>query len=326
MTVQFQPGSDGLGLFYGGSTGQLPSKFGATMGNLFGGAGGFGSLLGGLGSLFGGAASAREQQRLVRDIGKQGEFQNMGFGGFGGFGNITEGSSQFNFDPMLQAQRAMLGGMAPGLLGGGLFNDPALQQALGATDLAGAMNQVNQGAQLGLQTIDPSQYAAIAQGGMDMQNLLLGQAAGPIAGFQDFSGGLGGQLRSAGIQNQLAAGDFTGLQNAELASLRAAAQPQMDRQFNRLQDRLFATGQLGSTGGGEQLRGLFEAQGQQDLNFQNEAFGRAMQRGGFLSNLGLQQTGQAGNVFGQNLGAMQALRGQDINRNLGFAGMVWPRS
>ncbi|NIV40574.1 MAG: hypothetical protein GWN58_67610, partial [Anaerolineae bacterium] len=53
-----------------------------------------------------------------------------------------------------------------------------------------------------------------------------------------------GDLFQQGMANQYSAGDVSSLYNQELNTMRQAAQPEMDRQFNKLQDRLFAQGRL----------------------------------------------------------------------------------
>jgi hypothetical protein len=184
-----------------------------------------------------------------------------------------------------------------------MLNDTKLQAGMQANNIGGAMNQANQASMMSVMPgVDPS-----------IQNFFnlgrdLGQGFDPRSP-QDMSGGQMGQLRSAGIQNQMAAGDFTGLQNSELATMRAAAQPELDRQRQSMEKSLFAKGMLGggSTQTGEAFRGLAEAQGAQDLGFQQEAFNRAAQRSSLLGNLGLGQTQQAAGLQGQNLGQQQNL-------------------
>jgi hypothetical protein len=202
---------------------------------------------------------------------------------------------------MMQAQQAMLGGQGASLLGGGMFNDPRFQQAFQGNDISGALGQANQafGQQMGTGT----------------------QGLGQLAGM--FGGAVPG-LMQQGMMNQQMAGNQGALQSQELAGLRAQAQPEQNRMFNQLQDRLFAQGRLGSTGGAENMRGLFEAQGQQDLGFQSEAFNRAMQQQQFMGQLGGQQMGQAGQ-FGQQAGGLigqgfgQTLQSLQQNQQAGLS-------
>lgn len=252
-------------------------------------------------NLLGGIFGNQGFEQARSDIQNLAQFNPYGaMTGAGQFG-FSNGQGGFAENAQTQAMRGMLTGGAMQGFGGGMLNDPNFAAAWGQNDIAGAMGQANQASQMSaMPGVDPS-----------IQNFFnLGQSLGQ--GFdprspQDMSGGQMDQLRSAGIANQMAAGDMTGLQNQELATMRAAAAPEMNRQFNKLQDRLFAQGRLGSTGGAENMRGLFEAQGQQDLGFQQEAFNRAATRSGLLSNLGLGQTGQAAGLQGQNLGQQQNL-------------------
>lgn len=273
-----------------------------TGGGILGGIGSFlggplvGSVLSGLGGLFQGGANERALNQGRSDImnlpGMQGPISF-------GTGMGSAGANGFSFNPMLQGQQAMLGQMGSGLLQGGLFGNQSLQNALGGLNLGGALG--------GLQSAFGQQIGNSAFGGLGGQygqvgniaNMLQGQA---MAGPQDFTGGLQGGLLSQGFANQMAAGNQSGLQNQELAAMRAAAQPEQNRMLNSLESRLHARGMLGSTGGAEQMRGFFEAQNQQDMGFQQEAFNRAMQQQGFLGSLGSQQISQGGGFLGQNLG------------------------
>lgn len=56
------------------------------------------------------------------------------------------------------------------------------------------------------------------------------------------------------------------------------AQPEENRMFQRLENNLFARGQMGTTGGGEHYRGFYEAQNQADLARQLGAQDWAQQR------------------------------------------------
>lgn len=244
-------------------------------------------------------------------------------------GSAVGSNAQFN--PLFQGNQMALGQVAPGLLGGGLFNDPSLRQALGHNDISGALQQANQafGQQVGPQALGSLQ-GMFGQAN-ELGNMFAQQAMG---GPQDLTGGLQSGLFGQGFANQQAAGNFSGLMNSRLASMRAAAQPEQNRMFNSLQDRLFAQGRLGSTGGSENMRALFDSFAQQDLGFQNAAFGQAMQRGNFLSNLGSQQIAQGSGLLGQNLGQFNqnaahaqnfmglgaGLEGQAFNQNLQSVG------
>ena len=268
-----------------------------------------GPLASGLGGLFGGAQGLKDLKQGTKDIKGLPGMQQQGIGG--NFGQVG-GNGQFLASQGIQNQQSALQGLSPALLSGGLFNDQNFQNAFQNNDIAGALGQANQGFS--------QQSGNTAFGGMGG---LMGQLQGSLG--QDFSGGLQNQLFGQGMQNQMAAGDQSALFNQSLATQRAAAQPQMDRQTNRLQDQLFAKGLLGqnSTATGEAFRGLGEAHAQADLGFQNNAFGQSQQMAQFLGQLGGQQMGQGQqflgqnmNQFNQNIGQQMGLEGQGFNQNL----------
>lgn len=82
------------------------------------------------------------------------------------------------------------------------------------------------------------------------------------------------------------------------------AAPEMGRSFNSLQNTLFSRGQLGSTGGGEQMRGFYEAQNDADLKrqlaSQDWASNQAMNR--FNTALSAVGAGQATQLQNYNIG------------------------
>ncbi len=275
-------------------------------------AGQTGSPAGGnfLGDLFEGAGAffdATQAQGRINDVNDRSNFQDQGFGIGGLSGFLTGGQSTGRFGEAGQQLQNQFQGSAGSLLQG--------QTPFGQGDFQSILSGLNFGGALGQ-----------AQGA-------LGQQAGS-SGFQGFGGIAGpiaGQSLLAGFTNQQAAGNQQGLFDASLASQRAAAQPFQDRQQNRLDDRLFARGQLGGTGGAQAQEALFNAQGQQDLGFQQNAFGQSLAQGQFLGQLGSQQIGQGaaleGQQFGQNLqslgfnsqqgqgqlGLLQSLLGQGSN-------------
>ncbi len=273
---------------------------------------GTGSPAGGnfLGDLFGGAGAlfdATQAQGRINDVGDRANFQDQGFNIGGISGNISGTDSSAQFGGAGQALQSLLQGQGGSLFGGQTpFGQGDFQQVLGGLNFGGALGQ--------------------AQGAFGQQ---LGSSG--FQGFGQAAGQGAGQSLLAGFANQQAAGNQQGLFDASLASQRAAAQPFQDRQQNRLDDRLFARGQLGGTGGAQAQEALFNAQGQQDLGFQQNAFGQSLAQGQFLGQLGGQQIGQAslleGQQFGQNLqslgfnaqqgqgqlGLLQSLLGQGSN-------------
>ena len=234
------------------------------------------------GSVISGVIQSNEHKGLTNDIKDLTQFDPSNFQGLGG--SIDSASGQFSADPQTQALFNSLQQGSMGLTQGGLFGNEQFQQTLGQANLPGAyQNQSN------------------------MLSQLMGNQA---------FGGLGAQYGNVmGLANQygsaLSGNTFAETQASELANLRAAAQPEQNRLMNKLDDRLFAKGMLGAntTRTGEAYRGLGEAFGQQDLNFQTQAFERAMgqrgqQLGAFqgLQGLGLGIEGQG---FGQGLQALQ---------------------
>ena len=302
------------------------SNLGSTGGNILGGLlkGGLGGvlsggalpILGALGGLFGGAANAAEVEQTRDDIRGMAAFTDQSFGGPGGAGFANaDGTSGFTLDAQGQQFRGNLGQQGNQLLQGGLFNDPRLQAALGQNDIAGALGQSNQ--------LNQQQLGTQAFGGLGG---LFGQAQGlagqfgaqAAAGPQDFTGGLQQGLFGQGFSNQQQAGNQQALFDKSLASQRAAFEPQQNRAFNKLQDRQFAQGRLGSTGGSQETEGFFNAANQADLGFQNNAFGQAFQQQQFLGNLGSQQISQGAGLLGQNLGQFN----QAASNAQGFLGLA----
>ena len=246
----------------------------------------FGALLTSLapqvGGLLQGFMETGEAKQRREDLLGLTNYDPRSFSGLGG--SINGQTGQFSADPQTQALFAALQGGGMNLAGGGMFGNEAFQQALGGINLGGEMG---------------------------MQNALLSQQMGPTA-----FGQMGGQLGNVlGLANQygnaLSSNTFGQTQASELANMRAAAQPEQNRIMNKIDDRLFSRGMLGtnSTATGEAYRGMQEAFGQQDMNFQTEAFNRALgqrgqQLGAFqgLQGLGLGIEGQG---FGQLLSSLQ---------------------
>ena len=268
-----------------------------------------GPALSGLTGLFGGAQGMKHLSQGAKDIKNLPGMKRQGIGG--NFGQVS-GSGQFMGSQGFNQAQAGLQGLAPALTAGGLFNDQNFQNAFQSNDIAGALGQANQafGAQQG----------NTAFGQMGQLSQQLGNQFG-----QDYSGGLQGQLFGQGMQNQLAAGDQSALFNQSLATQRAAAAPELNRQQNQMFDKLHAKGLFGqqTTATGEAVRGFQEAANSQDLGFQNNAFGQSQQMAQFLAGLGGQQMGQGQQFLGQNIGQMnqtaqlmQGLEGQAFGQNL----------
>lgn len=256
--------------------------------------------------LLGGLINSREVQQTRDDIKGMAQFNPQTFGGFGGSGGFGEGFNTFQFDPQMQELRTMLGGQGAGLLGGGLFNDPSLQAALGGNDILGALQQAN--------TAFGQQAGGSAFGGLGgvfdqssgMSNLLAQQT---LAGPQDFTGGMQSNLFSQGMGNLAAAGNQDALRQQALGTMREGATQGglLDMAINKFQDRGFATGRSSTTAGINDQTSFLDSIARQDLGFQRDAFGLAQQQQGILSGIGGQQLGTGANLFGQNLGAFQGL-------------------
>lgn len=92
------------------------------------------------------------------------------------------------------------------------------------------------------------------------------------------------------------------------------AQPEENRTFQRLENNLFATGRMGTTGGGEAYRGYEEARQQADLQRQMMAQDWAQSRGLNRFNAALQAvgSGQAGQMNQYNIGSGSATGIQNI--------------
>ena len=275
---------------------------------------GFLKALGGLGDVVGGLINGGEQNAGAEFLMQQQQYDPRNAGGFGGGVTFdSSGNGTFSGDQQFQQQGQQLGQQSQNLLGGGLFNNAGFQQAFGSNDMAGAFGQAQGSLQ---QQMNPFFGAgAFQQNAANVNNLGNQFAQQTASGPQDFSGGLQQNLFAQGAANQQAAGNQSQLFNNSLSTQRQAAQSGQDRLFNKLNDKLFSTGQLGSTGGSQQLQGLFDSFAQQDLGFQNNAFGQAQQQQQFLGNLGGQQIQQGQGFLGQNLGQFN----QNANNAAQFA-------
>lgn len=253
-----------------------------------------GALSGGMG-LFAGAQPMMALNQARGDI--QGLAGMQGPTGIGGnFGQISAGG-QFQMDPSMMGAQQAIGGAIPGLMQGGLFQDPRFQQAFQGLDIAGAQQQAVGALQ---QQAGPTAFGQL--GGL--AQMLGGQVAG---GPQDVSGGMMGNLFQQGMANQLAAGNQQQVFQDVLSRGRAAAAPEQARQQQALEQSLFSKGMLGagSTATGEGFRGLFEAQGMQDIALQQQASQQALQQQQLMGQLGGQQIAQGAGFLGQGLGQFQ---------------------
>lgn len=172
---------------------------------------------------------------------------------------------------------------------GGFFNQAnAMSDPTSAMNAAGMFNQfANQNAQFGQQQ------------GMNQMNLanMFGQQQG---GRNE---GMAQNMFGAG-QQMLGNTDFSQLSADNLAATRAAARPAEERAVNSKFQNLFSRGQLGTTGGAQQLGALSQAQEQADLQ-------RVLGSQQMGMNLQNQQFGMGMGMMGQG----QSFRGQDDQFN-----------
>ena len=257
---------------------------------------GLGNFLGDLAGFGGSLFDTQQAQGRINDVNDRANFQDQGFNIGGIFGDISGSQSNAQFGQQGQQLQNLLQNQGAGLFAG--------QTPFGQGDFQNVLQGLNFGGALGQ-----------AQGALGQQSGT--SAFGGLGGLFGAAGQGAGQSFLSGFQNQQNAGNQQGLFNQSLASQRAAAQPQQDRQFNRLQDRLFAQGRLGSTGGAGEQEALFNAFGQADLGFQNNAFGQSLAQGQFLGNLGGQQIQQGQGFLGQAGGFEGQQFGQNL-QSLGF--------
>ena len=228
-----------------------------------------------LGGLFGGSSASDQGRQDMQNLpGMQGPT-----GVSGNFGNV-DAEGNFMGSQGFRDMQSAVGQGGQNMMAGGLFNDPRFQQAFQQNDIAGALSQANQGF--------GAQMGNTAFGGMGQLNQQLQSQLG-----QDMSQGQMGNMFGAANANFARASDQNALFNQSLGLQRQAFAPEQARQQQAMENSLFSKGLLGgqSSATGDAFRGLFEAQGAQDLAFQNNAFGQAQQQQSFLGNLGTQQMG-----------------------------------
>lgn len=188
------------------------------------------------------ADADRAQSQEVMDRLAQVQFNPFSTSGFGGAG--------VQFGPGDQAQFNLGGfgdifGQLGGIGQGGLAGGQAAQLAAMGQFPGAAFGQLGA---LGQQAFGRAQD--IGAGGFQrvLQNQLFGRA-----------GELAGQT------------DFTGLRDQTLGTLRQQAAPFEERAFGGLQENLFATGRLGSSGGALQTEAFARGLGEADLSRQLQA-------------------------------------------------------
>lgn len=121
--------------------------------------------------------------------------------------------------------------------------------------------------------------------------------------YGEMGAGYLGELADMGYDPQAAA-------QSRYDMLTQAAQPEQNRMFQGLEQKLFNQGRLGTSGGGEAFRGFFEAQNQADMNRQLTAQDFAMQQQNHLASLGTGFAGQATSAAANRYGLASDLLGQ----------------
>jgi hypothetical protein len=133
--------------------------------------------------------------------------------------------------------------------------------------------------------------------------------------------GLGRDVAGAGAglfgQGRTMLGQAAGLSPTDIASqqydiTRGLIEPEQARQRSSLEQRLFAQGRLGSSGGAQQFGRLLESQGQQRNQLLSQALGQGLATQGQLFGQGLQTIGAGQGMLG--LGTQQIGQGIGIGQ------------
>ena len=235
-----------------------------------------------------------------------------------------------------------MGATIGGLLGGGLgdqlfpgaqtqggFSPYAVQGPFGSMSYDAANRQINLGFSPQQQFLSNSMYGAMAGGpyGMTPEQSFLGQQGATLGqdalGLGSMSGmfgrGLGQQAAGigSGFLNAANMTDPSQIAAGQMDRMQALLSPRRERARLGLESRLLRQGLLGSTAGGEQFRGMDEANAMQDAQIAADALGQgqAFQQG--LFGMGMQ--GMQGGQGMFNQGTSQQLGG--MATGLGMMGM-----
>jgi hypothetical protein len=234
-----------------------------------------------------GHASQRIRQSTKFQPGQvNGPFGSIGYdpwrAAHDGFITFNPQESGFNQDI-----RNTMGIMNPFLLSGGLFQDPGMQAGFNAAsgDMAGAFG--NAQSALG-QQMSPEMF-----GNLQASN----------------QGLFGAGMAALGNTDQSA------LIDQVINSNRALTQPFQDRQFNKLQDRLFAQGRLDSSGGSRDTTNLLSEFQRQD--FQNVMGGQQLGLNALQNNRGFGMAALSGAAGLENQGFNQMLGSLRQNQSAG---------
>lgn len=259
-----------------------------------------------LGGIFGSQANNAALQQGHDDILGLAASNPQGFLGPTGFGITADGQGLQGRDQMDFLRNIMQQGNQQTM--GGQFNNPQFQQAFNNNDMGGFFG--NQ------QSMLNQQMGNSAFGGMGnlfnqnagLSSMFANQAA---MGPQDMTGGMMNNMFGGGMQALGNAGNQGAMMQQSLDAQRAMAAPQEMRQFNQMQDRLFAQGRLDNSGGAQQMGALYDSQflADQQRILQAQQLGQGQQ--GLQQQLGMGMIGQGGQFLGQNLG--------QFNQNTNFA-------
>lgn len=283
-----------------------------------------GGLIGGLGSAFSSNRAARAQERAARDAAaRAAEAELRAFSSNTGAGTASfdpaTGRLRTSLSDRLQGQQGALDNLAS-LFGGNIGQDFS-QGAGGTIDDLGAV--------LGFQpTSNESLFSGLQSG---IGGNLFGAQGDIFRARQGVAPGLGNQAfnLAGGFFNDLAGGGEAA-RSQQLDLLRQQAAPFEERAFGNLQQNLFSTGRLGTSGGALQTEAFARGLGQADLSRQLAANqeGRAFQQNSFNLGQGLfgvgsgerslsdQLLGNAFSRFGNFAGLAADVEGQRFGQNL----------
>ena len=279
----------------------------------------------------GAALSAKQQRKSSNAAARAAEFRpyDVDLGQFGGEVDFNRKAETARFKPT-DFQNQLMSLLQPQTLQN-LQGNPMLdaanqlitaQGAGAAGQLGPAFDQLQASAgSLPAFTQTPGLYNQNLFGNLGLQQALTGNVMPNIAA----QGAVNPALLQAGSMNALSNfGDFQGnlnnTINDRLSLLREQARPAQNRATMSALNRLQATGNVGSTAGAEQLRGLSEAQAQEDLGFQLAAGDFGLRESAQLenqlvnrTNLGLNQLGTAFGQTNANVGNLFNIMNQGVN-------------
>lgn len=285
---------------------------------------GIASAVGALGSAFSSNRAARAQERAARDAAARAREAELNpfsaFTGAGtGFFNPATGRLETRLSDRLQGQQDFLDNLA-GLFGSNINQD----FSGGAAGTIDALSSV-----IGIQPQSNEGLFGALQSGIGAN--LFGAQADIDRARQGVAPGLGNQAfnLAGGFFGDLAGGS-EGARNRQLDLLRQQAAPFEERAFGNLQQNLFSTGRLGTSGGALQTEAFARGLGQADLSRQLAANqeGRAFQQNAFNLGQGLfgigtgeralsdQLLGNAFSRFGNFAGLAADVEGQRFGQNL----------